>query len=105
MRDSSTCAGVAWLRSALGYDDPAERAAFDAHAIAASLPAAQLLTLLLVSYHAVTHARRRMLPPERLSREHLLRHGYPQLSDHDQMVVYYGESNAWLRLPCTLNRV
>ena len=92
---------VRWLRASLGYDDPVERAAFEAHAAASSFTGAQLQTLLLISYHVLTELRRGQLPPDRLSREHLLRYAVPQLTDYDQMVVYYGESNAWLRLPST----
>jgi hypothetical protein len=93
---------VARARRALGYDDAAERTAFEAHAAAASVPGMVLYMLLVISYHLATELRRIQLPPRTITREHLLANASPHLSEIDQVYVYYGiASNAWLRVPVT----
>jgi hypothetical protein len=93
------------LRSALGYDDPSERAAFEAHAAAASVKSMQAFLVLVLSYLVATKmARDAFLPYPRLSREYLLEHcvgGTRQLVLEDFRQTYYRETNAWLRAPTT----
>jgi hypothetical protein len=93
------------LRTALGYDDPLERAAFEAHAAAASVKSMQAFLVLVISYLVATKmARAAFLPYPPLSREYLLEHcigGTRQLVLADFRQTYYRETNAWLRTPTT----
>jgi hypothetical protein len=109
---------VATFRTALGYDDPVERAAFQAHAAARALTLTQGLVAFVVVYLVLVMRRRKQLHT-RLARDYLLALGPGppvrstrfgvgvggvsclQMSYDDEMQVYFGESNAWLRLPVT----